>query len=132
MYKEVAIEPPLAPLTGEVLAKSAKVSDEARLDIAAQGFWQKYELAFFDVRVFNPFAKSYQNQNLKTAFDINEKEKERTHNQRVIQVEHGSFTPLVFIAYGGYGREAHQFVKKLVESIAEKRDLETSVVMNYI
>ena len=76
LYKEVAIEPPLAPLTGEVLGKSANVSDEARLDIAARGFWQKYEMAFFDVRVFNPFAKSYQKkQNLQTAFDNNEKGK---------------------------------------------------------
>ena len=59
VYKEVAIEPPLAPLTGKVLGKSElNVSDEARLDIAARGFWQKYEMAFFDVRVFNPFAKS--------------------------------------------------------------------------
>ena len=39
---------------------------------------------------------------------------------------------VVFNAYGGYGREAHQFIKKLVESIAEKRDFETSAVMNYI
>ena len=38
MYKEVAIEPPLVPLTGEVLDKSANVSDEARLDIAARDF----------------------------------------------------------------------------------------------
>ena len=81
---------------------------------------------------FNPFAKSCQNQNLQTAFDNNEKEKKRTYNQCVIQVEHGSFTPLVFSAYGGYGREAHQFIKKLVESIAEKKDFETSAVMNYI
>ena len=41
VYKEVAIEPPLTPLTGEVLGKSANVSDEACLDIAARGFWQK-------------------------------------------------------------------------------------------
>ena len=73
VYKEVAIEQPLAPLTGEVLGESANVSDEACLEIAARGFWQKYERAFFDVSVFNPFAKSYQNQNLQTAFDNNEK-----------------------------------------------------------
>ena len=31
--------------------------DEARLDIAARGFWQQCEMAFFDIRFFNPFAK---------------------------------------------------------------------------
>ena len=39
---------------------------------------------------------------------------------------------MCFTSVSGYGREAHQFIKKLVESIAEKRDFETSVVMNYI
>ena len=33
--------------------------DKARLDISALGFWQRGQRAFFDVRVFNPFAKSH-------------------------------------------------------------------------
>ena len=44
----------------------------------------------------------------------NEKEKKRTYNQRVIEVEHGSFTPIVFSAHWGYGREAQHFVTSLV------------------
>ena len=55
---EVQIEPPpLQPLSGEKLPTSANRDDEARLDVAARGFWQQCEMAFFDVRVFNPFAK---------------------------------------------------------------------------
>ena len=38
------------------------------------------------------------------------KKKKRQYNQRVIQVEHGSFTPLVFSAYGGTGQETHHFL----------------------
>ena len=60
---DVEIEPHLHPLT-EVLISSANSSDEARLDVSARGFWQRGQRAFFDVRVFNPFAKSHLNQKL--------------------------------------------------------------------
>ena len=59
------VEPHLQPLT-EVLISSANSSDEARLDVSARGFWQRGQRAFFDVRVFNPFAKSHLNQKLDT------------------------------------------------------------------
>jgi hypothetical protein len=53
---DVSTEPALTPLTGEVLPPSANSADDARVDIAARGFWQRCEKAFFDVRVFNPYA----------------------------------------------------------------------------
>ena len=38
---------------------SSNIQDGARLDIVANGFWDScYEKAFFDVRVFNPYAPS--------------------------------------------------------------------------
>ena len=37
-------------------------SDEARLDVSVRSFWQRGQRAFYDVRVFNPFAKSHLNQ----------------------------------------------------------------------
>ena len=56
----VAIEPPLLPLTIETLTgASSNKQDGARLDIVANGFLvSRYERAFFDVRVFNPYAPS--------------------------------------------------------------------------
>ena len=51
--------------------------------------------AFFDVRVFNPFAKTHRTQNLTNAYVTHEKEKKRHYNQRVIHLEHGSFTPFI-------------------------------------
>ena len=51
---EVQTEPILQPLTCE---RSSNKSDEARLDIATRGYWQRCEIAFFDVRIFNPFTK---------------------------------------------------------------------------
>ena len=129
---EVSIEPPLVPLTGEVLHARANKSDEARLDIATRGFWQNYEMAFFDVRVFNPFAKSYENQTTTSLFKRNENEKKKSYNERVIRIEHGSFTPLVFSANGGCGRETNFFLKVLAEKISEKKNIPISIVSNYI
>ena len=51
----VAIEPPLQPLSGETLtARSANTDDNARLDIRARGFWNGSQDTFFDVQVFSP------------------------------------------------------------------------------
>ena len=50
----------------------------------------------------------------------------------MIQVEHGSFTPVVLSSLGGYGVETSRFVSRLIEKVAVKNDMETSVVANYI
>ena len=43
---EVRIEPNLQPLSGETLPNGANCEDDARLDVAARGFWQRCEMAF--------------------------------------------------------------------------------------
>ena len=129
---DVRIEPDLQPLSGETLRATANQDDEARLDIAARGFWQRGEMAFFDVRVFNPYAKSHMDQKLETVFKKNETEKKTKYNQRVIDIEHGSFTPVVTSAYGGFGRESGKFISELINKLSTKLDLSTSVVANYV
>ena len=129
---DVQVEPHLETLTGEVLTGGTNSSDEARLDVSVRGFWQRGQRAFYDVRVFNPFAKSYLNQKLETAFRSNENEKKRQYNQRVIEVEHGSFTPLIFTPYGGNGREAERFIVELALKLSEKKQLQYSIVMHWL
>ena len=129
---EVRIEPPLQPITGETLNPGTLLDDDAHPDIAARGFWQQYEMAFFDVRVFNPFAKSHLSRNLDAVFRSNEAEKKTHYNDRVIRIEHGSFTPIVLSSFGGFGRESSQFLSKLVEKVAVKRGIEKGGVANYI
>ena len=53
---------PLQQLSGEIMSlQSANVQDEARLDISADEFWGcSHQRAFFDVRIFNPFARTCQ------------------------------------------------------------------------
>ena len=65
---DVGTEPILQPLSGETFPQSTNTDDETRLDIKARGFWGREEMAFFDVRIFNPFARSHMNINLETVF----------------------------------------------------------------
>ena len=106
--------------------------DKARLDIRARGFWKAGQSAFFDVRVFNLIAKRHVNQTLSKCYEQNEKEKKRHYNDRVQQVEHGSFTPLVFSATGGMGRECWCFVRRLCEMLSEKRKLSYNDVATWL
>ena len=128
----VHTEPMLQPLTGENLEGAANTKDEARPDIAAKGFWQRFAMAFFDIKVFNPLAKTHLAKKLDVAFSSSEEGKKTAYNERCILVEHGSFTPVVFSALGGCGRETNVFISKLVEKLSEKNGLETSVVSNYV
>ena len=89
-------------------------------------------MAFFDVKVFNPFATTHLNQNLDTVFRSAEKEKKKLYNERVITVEHGSFTPVVLSAFGGFGFESSIFVSKLIEKLALKKGIEKSFVANFV
>ena len=130
---DVCIEPPLGELTGETLTlRSANSSAEARLDISARGVWTKGQRAFFDVRVFDPLAQSYRNQTLDQAYHRHEEEKKRAYNERVLQVENGTFTPLVFTAAGGMGPECLAFYKQLTSLLADKRGQSFSSVSAWI
>ena len=94
----VTIEPHLQPLTGEVLShRSTITNDGARLDVAMYGFQGggRFEKAFIDVRVFNPFAQSNHLSPLIFVHRRHEQVKRRHYEQRVREVEHTSFTPLV-------------------------------------
>ena len=126
---DVATEPMLETLSGETFDyRGANSSNEARLDVSARGFWLRHQRAFFDVRVIDPNARRYINQSLPQTYISNEREKKRHYGERVLQVENGSFTPLVFSVYGGMGRECEHFFKRLCGLLAEKRGENLSVV----
>ena len=78
-------------------------------------------MAFLDVRVFNQITKRYTSIELSKAYEINEKEKKKTYNEHILQVEHGSFTPLIMSATGGMSRERKKFSLRLAEIICKKR-----------
>ena len=112
---EVCIEPNLQPTTPDQLSGATTNSqDGARLDISANRVWGgRFEKTFFDVRVFNPHAPSNRNQTPSACYRKHERKKKRAYAQRILEVEHSSFTPLVFSATGGMGRGATCFYKRL-------------------
>ena len=77
--------------------------------------------AFFDVRVTH--VNSMTNQGKSTAAIFKEQRvsrKKRKYQQRVLEVEMGSFTPLIFGTNGGMGEECKMFMRHLAEKLAEK------------
>ena len=76
---DVKVEPQLQQLFGELLnERTANKQDDARVDISERGF--------YDVRVFYSNAKQYQNVEIKKFYKLNEKEKKRAYNERILNV----------------------------------------------
>ena len=118
------VEPCLQAVTEEQLRhKSVNREDGARLDIVAKNFWGRdRQCALFDVLVFNPFAQSHLSTPLAQCYQKQEMEKKRNYEERVREVEHGSFSPLVFTTAGGMGATATVVYKRLASCIAEKHN----------
>ena len=89
-------------------------------------------MAFFDVRVFNPTAKRYANQEISKTYEVNEREKNKLYNERILQIELGSFTPLVMSATVGMGRECKKFYARLAEMISYKRGTSYGVMAAWV
>ena len=115
------------PLLVNILKWSSKYSHCSKIYIRSRRFWVKGQLAFFDIRVFDSNAKRYLHSALPQCYTQNVKEKKRQYNKRVLQIEHGGFSPL--ISYGGMSHECSTFI---VKSIIWKRDILPSAAINWI
>ena len=111
---DVRVKPDLQPVTGEMMTGStSNTNDGARLDIAVNGFWcGRFEKTYMDVRVFNPHAPSNRNTSIVQCYRKHEQEKRRSYDQRIREIEHVSFTPLVLSATGGLAKQANVFFTK--------------------
>ena len=68
-------------------------------------------------RLYHP---SYRNTSLAQCYRKNELEKRRAYDERIREIEHGSFSPLVFSAAGGMGETAKVVYKRIASLIADK------------
>ena len=117
---DVQSEPRLIPVTKEHMKlKTANTNDESRLDIKARGFWRRGETAFFDIRVTHVNSRT-------------NKEKKREYLERVLHVEHGSFTPLVFGTNIGMGEESKRFVASLAHQLSVKQNETYAAVITWL
>ena len=77
--------------------------------------WRQGQNVFFDIRLTNTNACSQKHLPVSAILKKHEKEKKRAYNSRIISVEHGTFTPLVFSLTGGEGSETSMFHKHIAQ-----------------
>ena len=77
-------------------------------------------------------SKSNQGKPTPTIFQDQEDEKKRKYLQRILDVEMGSFTPLVLGTNGGMGTECQRFLKELALKIATKNDEPYAITMKWL
>ena len=130
---DVRVEPVLIPVNGRILdLRSANTADDARVDVSARGFWRQGQRAYLDVRIFNPMAQSHRRKDLPTVHKENEQEKKREYDERIREVEQGTFTPLVFASSGGMAPQAIIFYAALAQKLSEKKQQPKSIIVAWM
>ena len=130
---DVEAEPHLQAVTAETMDHlTANTQDESRPDIKARGFWQRGQTAFFDIRVTNGTCKSQANKSTATIFEAHEAMKKREYLQRIVEVENGLFTPLIFGTNGGVGSECSKFISTLATKLSEKNGEEYGQTVTWL
>ena len=56
----------------------------------------------------------------------------KKYNNRIIQVEKGTFTPLIYSTSGGWGPQATRYHKRLAEKLSHKRGEDYADIMCYM
>ena len=63
---------------------------------------------------------------------MKKKKRNAKYNERVFQIENGTFTLLVFATNGAMAEKCEAFYKQMAEMIAEKRKISITVATNVI
>ena len=130
LHSDVETEPELQPITTERLRGLS--NDQCTPDIRARGVWRDAQNAYFDIRVTNNSSESQKHLPIKTILMKHEKEKKRSYNSRIMNVEHGTFTPLVFSVLGAEGPETSTFHRCIATKIASKTEGRYEKVLSLI
>ena len=129
---DVRVEPELLPLDNDLAVINGNMAQKARLDVSGNGVWGPQERTFLDIRIMHPNSPSYLDKDITQVYRQHEREKKRTYNERIIQIEKGSFTPIVMSTFGGMGLEGERYHKRIAELISIKRNEPYPSVIEYI
>ena len=133
---DVQIEPKLMPVVTESEevydVARGNIAENARLDVAARGVWSSFDRSFVDIRVTHPNCLSNVDKTLREIYERNEKEKKDSYESRVIHIERGNFTPLVFSTSGGMAPECTKFFNRVALKIADKKGERYQQVIAYV
>ena len=84
------------------------------------------------MRVCQPNAVSYRDLEPQQIYRIHDNEKKRLYSERVLDIEHGTFTPLVFTTTGGMGKECLKYHSRLAQLIAIKKGEQYAKTISWI
>ena len=127
------IEPHLQPLDNDTLTNSSCTEDEARLDISAKGIWgSRFERSLYDVKIFNPYASTNRIKDTKYSYLLHENLKRLKYHDRIVDIEHGCFSPLIFATTGGASPITHKPIRRIASLIDQKSNERYSKVINFI
>ena len=73
------------------------------------------------MRVCHPNAVSYRDLESQQIYRIFENEKKRLYSKRILDIEHGTFTPLVFTTTVGMEKKCLMYHSRLAQLIAIKK-----------
>ena len=130
LHNDVETEPDLQAITTERLRGLS--NDQCKPDIQARGVWRDAQNTYFDIGVTNINSESQKHLPIKTILMKHEKEKKRSYNSRIMNVEHGTFTPLVFSVLGAEGPETSTFHRYIATKIASKTEERYEKVLSLI
>ena len=77
-------------------------------------------------------SETYKDMPIRKVFLQHEREKRRKYNDRILNVDHGTFTPLIYSITGGMGPEALYYHKLLATKLATKNGDRFENVLNFI
>ena len=77
-------------------------------------------------------AESQKQQPTSKIFKQHENAKKREYLERVLRVQHGSFTPLIFGTNGGLGEECQRFLKTLAKKISNQEDESYADILTWL
>lgn len=100
-------------MTGERIDMSANTSNKAWIDISARDFW----ISTQNVPEFK-------------MFQANKKEKKSMYKERMLKIDKGSISPMMFVVNGVMGLECDTVFSRIAESISMKNGIPKSVVTN--
>ena len=82
--------------------------------------------------ITHPNSPSYASWSPERIYRYHENRKMKKYNSRIINVEKGSFTPLIYSTSGGWGPQAVAYHKRLAQLMAKKRNEEYANVISYM
>ena len=82
--------------------------------------------------MFNPHAPTNRQPQLSSCYRRHENAKKRVYDQRIREVEHSSFVPLVMSVTGGLGRIATTTYKRLASMLSSKWNQPYSTTMGWL